>query len=90
MSNQQGARQVVRGPHGGQVSVHRFGTDGDWADGPDDAVLFLELPPPALVDDLCCRDCDSIATVLPFVAVGVTHSPGCPWLTGAARSWKRP
>jgi len=80
---------VVRGQHGGLVTVHRFGNDGDDFD-PDDVVFVLEVDPAAAGRNVRCRDCDSIATDLPFGAVGISRSLGCPWLTAAARTWKRP
>jgi hypothetical protein len=81
------------GEHAGILSVHRFGTDGKWAAGSGaDVQLVAELintgESPAYFH---CGDCDSITTGLrnrpdgPYDLIGITHSPGCPWLTAAPR-----
>jgi hypothetical protein len=87
------AGAVKLAAHGGVMSVHRFGSDGDWSKArAEDAVLVAELvctgQSPAC---LHCGDCASITTGLRdpatgiFRGVGITHSPGCPWLTAASR-----
>ena len=73
------------------TSVHRFGTRGQWAEGSSaDVVFTIRLSGPVPLD-AHCRDCTSIVTGLRFQPggsyemVGVTHAPGCPWLTARAR-----
>ena len=83
-----GGRWVARGQHGGVMTMHRFGTDGDFE--PDNVVFALEVDPAAAGRNIRCQDCESTAADLPFNVVGVSHSPGCPWLTAAARTWKMP
>ena len=82
---------VRLGPHGGVMSVHRFGTNGDWADArTEDAVFVAELVGVPSGQAVHCEDCQSITTGLygpdgVVDGIGVTHSPGCPWLTAVAR-----
>jgi hypothetical protein len=99
MSNRRKISALVKlDQHGGVRSAHRFGTDGDWSQpGAADSIVYMaELvstgPEPAYFN---CDDCASTTTGLrdpragEFSAVGITHSPRCPWLTAAARTWTR-
>jgi hypothetical protein len=81
------------GEHAGILSVHRFGTDGKWAAGSSADVQFVAelIYTGRSRGYFHCGDSDSITTGLrnrpdgPYALVGVTHSPGCPWLTAAAK-----
>ena len=87
------SKRKLRKPPGARTasiqSVHRFGTSGQWASA-DGIVFTARLSGPAPLDPHC-RDCTSIVTGLrdrpgvPYEMVGVTHAPGCPWLTARAR-----
>jgi hypothetical protein len=81
---------VRTGSHGGVIVAHRSGCGGDWSRlKPADVRLLWEVVYTSRnggVLDLRCRDCDSIVTGLRVpgagaAGIGVTHSPGCPWLT---------
>ena len=73
---------------GGVFTVHRFGEDGDWSRTAEAGiVLTAEVIAPG--PDLHCPHCRSWVTGLrsggEVTAAGITHSPGCPWLTEMAR-----
>ncbi len=79
------------GPHGGVWTLHRFGTDGNWAGVTHEAIaaeLEIDLHVHGGMTVLWyCADCDSIATELrgtgiPY-EIGITHTPACPWLAAA-------
>lgn len=82
------------GTHGGVKSIHRFGIDGDWSHArTEDACLVAEMiyTGRKAVADFHCAHCDSIITLLRThgggtgpVGIGITHSPGCPWLLANA------
>jgi len=79
------------GPHGGVISVHRFGTDGNIDRmRPEDVVLKAELGG-SFDGDFRCASCQSITTGMfgedgIIDAACITHKPGCAWLTAMAGS----
>ena len=88
------ARRPFTGPashsgrHGGELALHRYGVDGDWAactSGDIRLVAEMIYTGRKGVADFHCLDCDSWVTQLRVdgipEGIGITHSPGCPWLT---------
>ncbi|HSR82678.1 MAG TPA: hypothetical protein VLM11_00670 [Streptosporangiaceae bacterium] len=84
--------EVQHGQRGGIILVNRFGADGDWSQVRAGNIAFTGELIDVSGDPVPyyrCGDCASITTgqrgpsTGEYSGIGITHSPGCPWLTAA-------